>query len=189
MKWVYIIIIIGNFYENNFKFKFFQKEYEIMQSASNFAYSYQNNEVISNKSRWKDFGIYTLEFIASSPLPALEALLYMVSLSLGEGDMCSNEKHTLSEELREVIILGSINSVVISGTCELIGRLTKKRGNFLHSAIGTFIGSSITCCGMMGYSFYRKYEISDILILSFAALIGTVPQLCGVIGYNLKCHK
>ncbi len=39
MKWVYIIIIIGNFYENNFKFKFFQKEYEIMQSASNFAYS------------------------------------------------------------------------------------------------------------------------------------------------------
>ncbi|MEM1974011.1 MAG: hypothetical protein QXN68_04380 [Thermoplasmata archaeon] len=186
MKWVYIIIIIGNFYENNFKFKFFQKEYEIMQSASNFAYSYQNNETISNKSRWKDFGIYTLEFIASSPLPALEALLYMVSLSWGEGDMCVREKHTLSEEIRGVIIWGSINSIVISGTCELIGRLTKKRGNFLHSAIGTFIGSSITWWGVGYYTYSRGGELPSYLQFSFAALVGTVPQLCGVIGYNLK---
>ncbi len=183
MKWVYIIIIIGNFYENNFKFKFFQKEYEIMQSASNFIYSSQNKGTISNKSRWKDFGIYTLEFIASSPLPALEAGLYIL------GAMYSvdyGEPPALREMLGIGIIFTSINSIIIPGTCELIGRLTKKRGNFLHSAIGTFIGSSITCCGMMGYSLYRRNEISDVLILSFAALIGTVPQLCGVIGYNLK---
>ncbi len=184
IKWVYAIIIIWNFYENNFKFKFFQKEYEIMQSASNFIYSYQNKGTISNKSRWKDFGIYTLEFIASSPLPALEALLYMVSLSF-----FSYNNSTLSEYLRTGIILGSINSIIIPGTCELIGRLTKKRGNFLHSAIGTFIGSSVTLCGVWWYTYSRGGELPSYLQFSFAALIGTVPQLCGVIGYNLKCYK
>ncbi len=186
IKWVYAIIIIGNFYENNFKFKFFQKEYEIMQSASNFIYSYQNKGTISNKSRWKDFGIYTLEFIASSPLPALEAGLYIL------GAMYSvdyGEPPALREMLGIGIIFTSINSIIIPGTCELIGRLTKKRGNFLHSAIGTFIGSSITLCDVGWYIYSRGGELPSYLQFSFAALIGTVPQLCGVIGYNLKCYK
>ncbi len=182
LKCIFIILVIGNFYQEYLKVSFFQKQYKIEKLKNSFIYLYQNNVNSAEESYFKDFTVYALEFIACLPVPFMEAYAYFCGPIFYP---CSSWSPNTKFILYGGLLYLTYHSLILPPARDFVGKITGKKGNLRNAIIGTLISSSITW-GIWCYTFVREPPLPSSIITKYTIIMATLPPLFCVTGYNLK---